>query len=462
MYAVIIQSAPNATDPRQTVVAVDPTSGEVSAWTRASSGRGSAGAWLAGLPVETVPGERILGEPVATVLTDKELEEIRAGVKPGVLLQRIQRKPGVDGATVNPDASKTVESVIDMVVGMAQTDPASLAVFAGKEVAGSATVTRQVETVGAYMPPVAPVAERIAPVTPIPAAQPTSGRSLDNVLHPELRVPTLADVNGYIDRTIHGVSFVDILDDCMEMKQSVSILGHAGVGKTSQVEYYSAMRSLPLVVINCNPMLTEDALQGAWQPSGVGEQLVWRNSELAEAVDATRNPRGAVVLLNEANRMSPLVSSFFMTMLAERRLPMTAFSGQSIPIPDNVLFVMDANPGYRGTKAMDEAYVDRFLYKVTFDYDRAIEARFVPSNTLLDIAFEYREQMANGMFDTPFSTRMLKAFVQTARSSRRNIQHALASLLETFPIGEERETIRMRLDVALPTIADELGVPYVA
>jgi MoxR-like ATPase len=209
-------------------------------------------------------------------------------------------------------------------------------------------------------------------------------------------------------------------------------------------------------------MLTEDALQGAWQPSGVGEQLVWRNSELAEAVDATRNPRGAVVLLNEANRMSPLVSSFFMTMLAERRLPMTAFSGQSIPIPDNVLFVMDANPGYRGTKAMDEAYVDRFLYKVTFEYDRTIEARFVRSNTLLDIAFEYREQMANGMFDTPFSTRMLKAFVQTASSKRRNIQHALASLLETFPVGEERETLRMRFDVALPTIADELGVTYVA
>jgi hypothetical protein len=131
-----------------------------------------------------------------------------------------------------------------------------------------------------------------------------------------------------------------------------------------------------------------------------------------------------------------------------------------IKVHPDVLFIADQNTGlgYTGTSKQDAALVDRFNIKLEFHYDKDIEAKFIPSPTLLEFAASIRQASElNDEFSVPMSTRILKNFVSQARSL--NFEFAINSMLSNYPkMDGEREGIKMRFDADASQIADELGV----
>jgi MoxR-like ATPase len=438
MYAVIIQSAPSAGATRQTIVL--PSADGVRVFNRFAGKRGIAGAYAEGMPV-TVTNELVRGVPVALSITPTDLEHIETNEnhQPHQLFQRLVREVAkVDQSVSN----ESLEAVLGKVIDLADQRPTDLAGFLrapGTPVA--VQVVRQAPVAPA--PSVAPVVTHSPEVTSV-----ASGSGVE--IHPELSIPNLDSLSWYVPRHRE----VNRFDMCRRLKKNLIIFGHAGTGKTSSAKHYAGLRNLPFVVIECNPQTDEEIVQGGWIPTGDGKTLAWRWSPLAEAI---QNPDGAVILINEANRMSAKANALFLRILEERKLLVSRYDNRDIEVNDNVLFILDANPGYKGTTAMDEALLDRAV-KTEYRYDREVESKFIPSSTLLDIAFDVRAMLERGEIRVPFSSRMLKDFVDVAQDIDGGITEAVDMLLENFPKGVDRDAVRMSIELQLSAIANELGV----
>ncbi|CAB5219197.1 AAA domain containing protein [uncultured Caudovirales phage] len=439
MYAVLIQSGSN----RQTVVVAH--NGEALAYTRHAGKRGLGGAWALGLPVGYEAEERVLGEPVALGLTGNNVADIEAGVIPASLLQNIQRK----ATSVNVTQAKA-EETIARIVNEAVANPADLAKYLPTRapIQASPVIT---------IVPTAPASQPVAPVAP--ASQPVDAPVYSGTtpeIHPALYTPSREKTSGYIEREIvpgiFETQFFRVARDC---GKSVGIWGHAGTGKSSSAEHLASVWGVPLVTIECTPQTDASDIQGQWIPSGDGKSLAWRWSSLAEAI--LNSPDGAVILINEANRMGAKANSYFLRILAERQLQVNLYDNRVLDIPSNIVFIFDANPGYEGTVTMDKALVDRFI-SVTYTYDRKVESQIIRSNALLDLAFGYRARHDAREVKTLFTTRMLRDFVQLASHGEGGLLLAEAILLDKFQNAVDYEAVKTALEIYRPTIARELGV----
>ena len=156
--------------------------------------------------------------------------------------------------------------------------------------------------------------------------------------------------------------------------------------------------------------------------------------------------------------MTPKAASLFLRLLEERELVIEPMN-QVIKVHPDVLFIADQNTGYgyTGTSKQDAALVDRFNIKVEFAYDVNIEKKFIPSPTLLEFATAIRSAAElNDEFSVPMSTRILQNFVRQAKSL--GMTFAVESMLNNYPKSDgERDALKMRLDVAVEDIANELG-----
>jgi hypothetical protein len=435
----MIQSGSN----RQTVVVAH--NGEALAYTRHAGKRGLGGAWALGLPVGYEADERVLGEPVALGLTGNNIADIEAGVIPASLLQNIQRK-----ATSVAVTQAKAEETIARIVNEAVANPADLAKYlpTRSPIQASPVVT---------VLPTAPASQPVAPVAP--ASQPVvapvhSGASLE--IHPALYTPSREKTSAYVEREIApGILETQFYRVARDVGNSVGIWGHAGTGKSSSAEHLASVWGVPLVTIECTPQTDVSDIQGEWIPTGEGNALAWRWAPLAEAI--LNSPTGAVILINEANRMGAKANSYFLRILQERKLQVSRYDNRVLDIPSNILFIFDANPGYEGTVTMDKALVDRFV-SVTFNYDRKVESQFIKSSALLDLAFGYRARHDAREVRTLFTTRMLRDFVRFATHGEGGLLLAEALLLDKFQNAVDYEAVKTALEIYRPTIARELGV----
>ena len=441
MFATIIQSAPNANETRQTVVIAH--AGEAVVYSRIHGKRGIAGSWLAGLPTYN-EDERLLGSPASLRLTAGNTEDIDRGQKPESLLQNIQRK--VTGINVT---QMLAQDMLNIVLHETVSAPESLGKYLPR--AGSASPVVTVVRV--------PEAEVPAPQsTPAPVVTaPVVTAGLANEIHTALYTPTREECSGYVERTLVGNRTErNLYGVAKRTGKSVGIWGHAGTGKTSSARHIASVWGVPFVTIDCNPQTDEAVIQGEWIPTGEGNQLAWRWSALAEAVQFS--PEGAVILINEANRMSSKANSFFLRILQERRLQVTRYDNRDIVIPDNVLFIFDSNPGYAGTSRLDEALEDRFV-TTTFVYDRDVESKFIKSSTLLDCVFSIRKQYDAREVKTLFTTRMVRDYQDIALDPEGGLALAEHCLFDKFRNVVDLDAVRMLFELKRSTIAQELGVP---
>lgn len=418
---------------RQTLVVDTPSPTIV---TRVGSGKGVN--WRIDTTLSTSL-EVVLGKPVSIAVSALEYEALVNEGKVTQIAQRLQREQ------------------VGILMGHASAQRLGVAI--AEAVSPAPQVEAEPEPEEFILPAepepvVAPEPVVVAPVTQVAPQQTTLAPEPVMALATGLLFPQMTDpeVAEYIPPTINGKPAVEVLDHAVATKTNCLMWGHAGVGKTSLVTWYSALRGKPLAVLEGNIAVDEEMIQGGYHPTGNPEKpFEWHDSAIVQAMRA-----GGVILFNEVNAMNESANSFLYRITQERKIQLTRHLGEVVEVHPDCLIIADGNRGYRGTKQLSQALNDRFGLQTTLKYDRDIERQFIPSDALLDCAFEIRSQMEAGTVRSVFGTRVLKNFVQQALAL--GYEFALESLLTKMQ-EDERPAISMIIEKDTSNICQELGIP---
>lgn len=268
-------------------------------------------------------------------------------------------------------------------------------------------------------------------------------------LESALEVPTTEEVGGYIERTIEGESETSVYAYAKRAKKAVLLTGDAGTGKTSSARHLAHQWGVPFAQFECTPATTISDVVGGFVPTSEKGIALWRHSELVTAIQ-----QPSVVLINELSRMSPKSASYFLRLLQEREVYIPSL-GRKVKVHPECLLIADMNVGYRGVSLQDEALLTRFRVKMEFEYDTTIEANFIPSPSLLEMATSLRDAYKRKEVGTPVSTRLLEDFVSQA--SNLNFAFAVKSFVNNFG-DKDRPAVVDVLHTYAQGIATDLGV----
>ena len=449
MKSAVVNNGQAFTLPRVTVVVPDsPAGGSVTYWTRQGESKGIG--WRKVNTPEVLPGESVLGKPASVAMTGNDWAALS---KPTVLLQKLTRE--VDSVVPSSDDASTT---LQGIVAEAITNPALLA----KYLKANRNVTQVIPQpiVVAPIPTVNIMLEQDVP-QPVVDTQPQFTQQKEEPMITVSSAPagnlaalTVPEPKLYIERVKYGITETATYDFARSTQETVVLTGDAGTGKSSSARNYASKRNLPFVTIECTQQIDQSITQGRFVPTGHGNEMAWKYSQLATAIQ-----QPSVVLINELSRLNPKAASLFLRLLEERELAIEPLN-QVIKVHPDTLFIADQNvgAGYRGTQRQDAALDDRFNIKLEFDYDREIERQFIPSEALLDFATSIRQALElEDTFSKNVSTRMLKNFVSQAKGL--GFEFAVNSMLNNFPKDDgERDAVKMRFDINHTRIAEELGV----
>jgi hypothetical protein len=390
------------------------------------------------------------GSHANVLVTDADLRDLDTLPKPTTLLQKLVRavegKGAVASSVRGTIAPRPVAPAVAPVVNnlghvMAMSVPEAVIL--------TPAPTVDVEAVEF-------LAERAK--TPLEDSLDASGKPLPVQSHlatheeyATLETPTASTkgILSYISRTVHGLPEDDGYQLAQNLSQSICINGGAGTGKTSSARVQAYKRGVPFVQFEWTPATTIAEVIGRFVATRDKGVALWRHSELVTAIQ-----QPSVVLLNELTRMSPRSASYFLRLLEEREVYVPEL-GRVIKVHPQCILVADMNTGYRGTQSQDEALLSRFNHKWEFEYDRKIEAHFIPSENLLDLATKLRGAYSEKRLHTPFTTRMLNNFVSQAPAS---FSYAVGMLVNCYPAGEERQAVLDAVYTHADGIAKDLGV----
>ena len=201
---------------------------------------------------------------------------------------------------------------------------------------------------------------------------------------------------------------------------NVRLVGPAGCGKTSFATNYAARRRCPVLVMDCANVREPRDWFGyrTFDPSS--KEIVWHESMFVKMVETPH----AVIVLDELNRVSPMVTNTLIPLLDHRAKTYLEEAGRTIKLAEGVTFWAAVNEGnqFTGTVSMDAAMKNRFSYVVECNFlDATTETSVLHKKTGLDLAnctrlVEVANQVrlkamseATDSFSEPISTRMLEA-----------------------------------------------------
>lgn len=236
------------------------------------------------------------------------------------------------------------------------------------------------------------------------------------------------DIGAMIPDLDDNFVFTDINKDVVNLVQqhskignvNVRLVGPAGCGKTSFAINYAAKRKCPALVMDCANVREPRDWFGYRTFDPVTKDIVWHESLFVRMVETP----GAVIVLDELNRVSPMVTNTLIPLLDHRRLTYLEEAGRSIRIAEGVSFWAAINEGnqFTGTIAMDSAMRSRFSYVVECAFlDPKTECSVLTKKTgldtdscrkLVEVANQVRTKaMMDDVdsFSEPISTRMLEA-----------------------------------------------------
>jgi hypothetical protein len=440
-YAVLISGQENATTTKQVIIATHDKNNY--AWARTTNGgRGETNAWFVadynGLSIYTTTNEiPIVGEVLSTPLTSVDIEAITTGQMPNVLIQKLTKQYRLRHNNIS---NNKMSDVINDVVSIIETDPTQLVKYRSDGRSDKNATTNGVNKVATTIK-TTPITKPVIKIT----HENLDSNSLSFI--PSLSNP---EVSGYVERKFaNGVSEEQIYDYAIANNYNVLLEGEAGTGKTTSAMVYASKRNLRYYSVNFNAGIESSQLFGKFVPDTNGS-LKWQDGGFTEC---WRNGN-AVINLDELSFMPPKQSGMLMPCLDNRRqLILLDHEGEVIPAGENVLIIGSYNQGYRGNNKFNQAFADRFQLKMTFDYDTQIEKKFIPSNTLLELAKQMRADSIAGIYETPISTRLLKNFVEVSRNL--GYEFAVDNFLNNFN-DEERGSVKLLLDAHRFNLEQEL------
>lgn len=204
----------------------------------------------------------------------------------------------------------------------------------------------------------------------------------------------------------------------IEENVNVRLVGPAGCGKTSFANHYAAINQLPTLIMDCANVREPRDWFGYRQFDPVTKEITWHESLFIKMIETP----GSVIILDELNRVSPLIVNTLIPLLDYRRSTYLEEAGRTINCAEQVTFWAAINEGnqFTGTIALDEAVSDRFGIVVECNFLNAEDEVKVLNmrsgldidacRKLVDVAKQVRvksQQHGADTFSKPISTRML-------------------------------------------------------
>lgn len=444
-YAILITSQTttrNHTSRQYLVVAK--SSDDVLVWTRVTDGgRGTTNAWYdssyENFTTNIFGSELIVGEILSSPLATGDELALQNNERPNILIQKLTKQFGLRHQTIS---SRTLADVVSEVEQLIATDPVSLSKYRsdGRSDKSVLSVNQLPATIVRT-----PVVQSVAPVV-IPSIAPTSEVVGDFVAS----IPTSDSVSGYVTRTFaDGVGELAIYDYAIAKKKNVSLEGEAGTGKTTSLKHYAFSRGLPFYSFSASVGAEYSQLFGKIIIGDDGKPT-WQDGAITQLWKT-----GGVLVIDEANFLPQKIASSLHNALDDNRvLTLLDHKGQVITANPNLLVAISYNNGYRGTNKINEAFLDRFTFKLHFEYDSKIESKFIKSKSLLELFSAMRADALSGLYETPLSTRLLKNFEEVAFELGYNF--AVQNLLNNFN-EEERGSVSLLFEAKRYNIMSELG-----
>lgn len=266
--------------------------------------------------------------------------------------------------------------------------------------------------------------------------------------HSQARILDMSVFTEYVPRKVtSGMLDLDVFAMADAQNLNVLIEGPTGSGKTSGSMAYAAREKKMFYAVPSHSGAEQSQLFGKYVPDGKGG-FVWVDGPVTTLVR-----HGGVLLINEVNFLPERIASVLFGLLDKRRLiQLLDHKGETILAHKDLLIVADCNPGYRGTRALNEAFRNRFAIKMFWDYDDSVEQHLIKSKSLIRMAKQFRA--AGDQYRTPISTNMLIEFERFVALA--GIDFAVINFLNTFP-GDERSSAQLVVNTHQANIVSDLS-----
>ncbi len=205
----------------------------------------------------------------------------------------------------------------------------------------------------------------------------------------------------------------------------VILIGETGVGKTLLVRHLAQMTNNGFRRVNLNGMTTVDEFVGKLMINEKG--TYWVNGILIDAMES-----GDWLLIDEINACLPEIAFCLHSLLDDdKMIVLTEYDGRIIKPHPNFRVFASMNPNedrrYAGTKALNEALLDRFPVSIRMGYlPYEIEVDVVMNQSgnmdkqlvgkMVNVANDVREAIENEKIFCTFSTRRLIDWARMSES----------------------------------------------
>lgn len=201
-----------------------------------------------------------------------------------------------------------------------------------------------------------------------------------NVASTKKQISEIAKKFGVVGRELE----IETLLHCISANKHVLLEGPVGVGKTFLVSAVAHYLNRGVIRVDGDSRYTEQKLTGWFDPPTVLKRGYIKESYFdGPLTQALRE--GAILFINELNRMPEGVQNVLLPALDERRLEIPRIG--AIPANGGFSVIATQNPReFVATSHLSEALLDRFEL-ITLDYQSADEER-----EILKLSTLYREK----------------------------------------------------------------------
>lgn len=437
MYGVLVVTRNILESERVQQFAIVPIDGGVKYFNRFTDGKqGRANAWQIADEGDLISDVYLVGNPVAVPITAGDLNDYTQSGIPSVLLQKLVNAFSRQSNDLITDDAQQTTLVLNEI---AHKSPEELKQYFSDN-RGRKPKSESVEA---------------------PRVEAQVSEELVSVGSPHLFVPPIEKYAHHVERKFAGdVTEFQIAEFAIANRMNILASGDAGTGKTEFAYWFAAKTGRNIAVVQSTGSTDISSMAGAYYPHPSNGKLVWDDGWLTSVV---RN--GGVVLIDEVSMLPRNIAAFLHPLLDDRRSLIldSKFGEKVVPAHPDLLIIAGMNPNYRGTHLLNEAFKDRFDIKLTYGYDKAIEAKIVKSDSLRDLANRMRAQSGLDVqysssqvaFETPITPRLLKAFEKIAVAL--GFDFARDVFVNNFS-DEEQSAVRTLLEGLEFNIRQDLGL----